>query len=243
MARARELDPERGGPTQANVFTKILLALFGEYDWGGVPAMPVEIMLLPRLVLLQHLRGLLLVADGPRPAPDPHGPPSPSPGCRAPGGSTSCGARRASGEPRLPGVCRAVLGSLFVEELLHRRRRLPQGLGAPSAPPLARPRDRGGPRLAGSRSGWPCPGGLGGIFPAMANAVLALRLLGYPDDHPLVAGQIKEIEALGVEDADVASTTSPACRPSGTPRSRSTRSSSRGSRADHPAAHARRRTG
>src|SRR4029453_2627920 len=48
MARAREWVLERGGPTQANVFTKITLALFGQYPWGGVPAMPVEIMLLPR---------------------------------------------------------------------------------------------------------------------------------------------------------------------------------------------------
>jgi squalene-hopene/tetraprenyl-beta-curcumene cyclase len=44
------------------------------------------------------------------------------------------------------------------------------------------------------------PGGLGGIYPAIANAVLALRLLGYPDDHPLVAGQLKELEALGIEE-------------------------------------------
>jgi squalene-hopene/tetraprenyl-beta-curcumene cyclase len=45
------------------------------------------------------------------------------------------------------------------------------------------------------------PGGLGGIFPAMTNAVLALQALGYPEDHPLIRGQIKEIESLGVETA------------------------------------------
>ena len=44
------------------------------------------------------------------------------------------------------------------------------------------------------------PGGLGGIYPAMVNGILAMRLLGYPDDHGLIAGQIKEIEALGVEE-------------------------------------------
>ena len=60
-------------------------------------------------------------------------------------------------------------------------------------------------RGAGSRTRLAVPGGLGGIFPAMANAVLALRLLGYPDDHPLIRGQIKEIEALGVEEPRVAS--------------------------------------
>ncbi|MDP2700611.1 MAG: prenyltransferase/squalene oxidase repeat-containing protein, partial [Candidatus Rokubacteria bacterium] len=48
MARARALIQDWGGPVEADVFTKILLALFGEYDWRGVPAMPVEIMLLPR---------------------------------------------------------------------------------------------------------------------------------------------------------------------------------------------------
>src|SRR3989441_9662057 len=48
MVRARERILEMGGPLKANVFTKILLALFGEYDWNGVPAMPVETMLLPQ---------------------------------------------------------------------------------------------------------------------------------------------------------------------------------------------------
>jgi hypothetical protein len=27
-------------------------------------------------------------------------------------------------------------------------------------------------------------GGIGAIFPAMANAVMALKVLGYPEDHP-----------------------------------------------------------
>src|SRR5216110_3463504 len=44
MVSAQERIREMGGPVRADVFTKILLALFGEYDWNGVPAMPVEIM-------------------------------------------------------------------------------------------------------------------------------------------------------------------------------------------------------
>ncbi|MEK7221046.1 MAG: squalene--hopene cyclase, partial [candidate division NC10 bacterium] len=48
MARARQTVLELGGITRVNVFTKILLALFGEYPWDGVPCMPVEICLLPR---------------------------------------------------------------------------------------------------------------------------------------------------------------------------------------------------
>src|SRR5437867_1004781 len=55
LAAARERIREMGGPVRTDVFTKILLALFGEYDWNGVPAMPVEIMLLPRPFFLFNI--------------------------------------------------------------------------------------------------------------------------------------------------------------------------------------------
>lgn len=48
MARAREAILARGGAVNANVFTHITLALFGQVPWRAVPFMPVEIMLLPR---------------------------------------------------------------------------------------------------------------------------------------------------------------------------------------------------
>jgi squalene-hopene/tetraprenyl-beta-curcumene cyclase len=48
MARARAAILERGGAAKANVFTRIALALFGELPWRGVPYIPVEIMLLPK---------------------------------------------------------------------------------------------------------------------------------------------------------------------------------------------------
>lgn len=48
MRRAREALRARGGAARANVFTRILLALFGFVPWRAVPAMPVEIMLLPK---------------------------------------------------------------------------------------------------------------------------------------------------------------------------------------------------
>lgn len=47
MARARAAILARGGAVNANVFTKIALALFGQVPWRGVPFIPVEIMLLP----------------------------------------------------------------------------------------------------------------------------------------------------------------------------------------------------
>ena len=41
-------DLARGGAAKANVFTRFLLALFGEIAWSGVPTVPVELILLPR---------------------------------------------------------------------------------------------------------------------------------------------------------------------------------------------------
>jgi len=48
MRRAREALRARGGAARSNVFTRIMLALFGFVPWRAVPAMPVEIVLLPK---------------------------------------------------------------------------------------------------------------------------------------------------------------------------------------------------
>ncbi len=48
MARARAAILAYGGAAKSNVFTRALLALYGEIPWRGVPVMPVEIMLLPK---------------------------------------------------------------------------------------------------------------------------------------------------------------------------------------------------
>ncbi len=191
---------DAGGPAEADVFTKILLALFGEYDWAGIPAMPVEIMLLPRWSYFNLLEvsywsrtvivPLLILMD-------------------------------VKPVKRLPETCR--LGELWPvprERASLRFHRVPRPFSPRTflwknlfigVDDCLKGWERLGPRPLRARAmeaarRWleerlAVPGGLGGIFPAMTNAVLALRALGYPDDHPLVRGQIKEIEALGVESA------------------------------------------
>jgi squalene-hopene/tetraprenyl-beta-curcumene cyclase len=47
MRRALRVIHEQGGLVRARVFTKIWLALFGEYPWAGVPSMPPELVYLP----------------------------------------------------------------------------------------------------------------------------------------------------------------------------------------------------
>jgi len=198
MARARALIHGWGGPVEADVFTKILLALFGEYDWRGVPAMPVEIMLLPRWSYFNlHevsywsrtvIVPLLILMD-------------------------------AKPVKRLPESCRLdELWPVPRERASLRFRRIPRPfspkrfiwknlfIGVDDA---LKGWEKLGPRPFRGRAieaaqKWleerlAVPGGLGGIFPAMTNAVLALRTLGYSEDHPLIRGQVKEIENLGVE--------------------------------------------
>jgi len=48
MRRAREAIHARGGPARANVFTRTLLALYGQISWRAVPMMPAEVMILPK---------------------------------------------------------------------------------------------------------------------------------------------------------------------------------------------------
>ncbi|MGC9529256.1 MAG: squalene--hopene cyclase [Candidatus Bipolaricaulaceae bacterium] len=48
MSRAREWIVARGGLDRVRVFTKIWLALLGEWPWEGTPMLPPELVLLPR---------------------------------------------------------------------------------------------------------------------------------------------------------------------------------------------------
>jgi len=195
MARARDWILGRGGLLRANVFTKITLALFGQYPWGGVPAMPVEIMLLPRWSYFNVyeisywsrtvLIPLLILMD------------------RRPVHPLS----------REQGLEELWAHHLHLDDPAYAR----QGwvswknvfIGVDG---LVKAWEGYGPRPWRDRAvraahDWLVPrlsveGGLGGIYPAMANAVLALRVLGYPEDHPLITGQLKELEALGIEQPD-----------------------------------------
>src|SRR2546421_10142411 len=46
MQRALAVIHQQGGVAKARVFTKIWLALFGQYPWSGIPSMPPELIYL-----------------------------------------------------------------------------------------------------------------------------------------------------------------------------------------------------
>ena len=189
MRRAREAILERGGAAQCNVFTRVSLALFGQLPWRAVPVMPIEIMLLPRWFPI-HLDKvsywsrtvivpLLVLLD------------------RRPGAANP---RNVSVEElfhrdpwkRCPPLVKPT-GGLLDTVFLAVDRAL--RLLTPLSPPALRRRalDRAvdfiGKRLNGEH-------GLGGIFPAMANTVMAFHTLGYGKDDPRYADALSAIGKL-----------------------------------------------
>lgn len=47
LRKAREFILKNGGVESCRVFTRIFLALFGEFDWKAIPSIPVEVNLMP----------------------------------------------------------------------------------------------------------------------------------------------------------------------------------------------------
>jgi len=195
MARARAAILAGGGARRCNVFTRILLALFGEVPWRAVPVMPVEIMLLPnwspfhiakvsywsRTVLVPLL---VLMALRPR--------------ARNPLGIT---VRELFLEP--PEAVRDWIGGPTSSPLsvafgmLDRLLRVAE----PFFPADARRRaiDKAVAFATERLNG---EDGLGGIFPAMANAVMMFDCLGYAPDHPGYASALASLRKLLVLDGE-----------------------------------------
>jgi squalene-hopene/tetraprenyl-beta-curcumene cyclase len=197
MARARQRVLELGGITRVNVFTKILLALFGEYDWDGVPCMPVEIFLLPRwfyfnLYEISYWSRTVLV---PLLIIFSHRPVRPVPTSARLDELYLVPREQADTSlPRDPATFTWRNFFLLVDRGLRIFDRLaPRSLRQPAIQGAARWMLE---RMEGE-------GGLGGIYPAMANSVVALTCLGYPLDHPRVRKALAEVDALRVEQGDL----------------------------------------
>jgi squalene-hopene/tetraprenyl-beta-curcumene cyclase len=177
MRLARERVLERGGAAMTNVFTRIELALFGQVPWRAVPAMPVEIMHLPRWFPF-HLEKiaywsrtvvtplLVLMALHPQ-------------------------AKNALGidirelftvDPErerryMRAATNSPLGKVFLllDTILKRvERYVPRSFRASAIAKAIRFTTE---RLNGEE-------GLGAIFPAMANSLMAFDAIGYAKDHP-----------------------------------------------------------
>ena len=195
MIKARKAILAHGGAAHANVFTRITLALFGQVPWRAVPFIPVEIILLPRwfpfhlskvsywsrtvMVPLFILSTLKPQATNPR----------------------QVHIRELFTTPpeqvKNYFPIRSPLNRLFLA--LDKAGRFLELFIPPSVRRRAikKAADWFIERLNGTD-------GLGGIFPAMVNALEALACLGYPADHPYRVQAKQALEKLLVIDEDSA---------------------------------------
>jgi squalene-hopene/tetraprenyl-beta-curcumene cyclase len=193
MVKARQFILSKGGVTKARVFTKFHLALIGCFDWRGIPSIPPWVMLLPHEVspvtiyeMSSWARGstvpLLIVFD------------------KKPVWSQS-------------GLN---LDELYVEGAARAKINLPSKgnwtdlfLWADQAFKLAEDLDLVPFRREGLQAAerWvlerqEATGDWGGIIPAMLNSMLALKVMNYDVNDPIVTRGIGAIDRFGVESAD-----------------------------------------
>ncbi|MFF3946948.1 squalene--hopene cyclase [Streptomyces sp. NPDC001902] len=188
MAAASAFVREQGGIARSRVFTRIWLALFGWWRWDDLPELPPELIYLPKWVPLniysfaswarQTIVPLTIVgAHRPvRPAPftldelhtDPARPNPPVP--RAPLSSWDGFFQR-------------------VDRALHAYRKV-------TVRPLRRAAMRSAARWIIERQ--ENDGCFGGIQPPAVYSVIALHLLGYDLDHPVLRAGLKALDDFAV---------------------------------------------
>jgi len=197
MVRARKNILDKGGVINANVFTKITLAIFGQYSWDGLPCMPAEIMLLPEfspfnlyevsywsravivpLLVIYHKKPVFKVPDGrgidelfvkPEHRANP---------------------RRYDKRFKADGLLTWNRLFLTIDAALRVYEKHKNPFLREKAVTAAY--NWTVERMKGE-------GGLGAIYPAMANSVVMLKLMGHPDGDALLEQAIKSIEDLEVE--------------------------------------------
>jgi squalene-hopene/tetraprenyl-beta-curcumene cyclase len=199
LQRSRDMIVSLGGAERASTYVKYHFAMFGQCPWSGVPAIPPEMMLLPEkgpftiydmsswsrtifvpLSIIYAHRPVIKVA--------------PERGVQelftSDPGSSGLSSRRYRGL-RFGGQSRAQTWEqafFFVDHLLRLYER-----GAAALPLRKRALLRATAwmleRLDGSD-------GLSAILPAMANSIMALRCLGYANEHALVREQLGHLDCL-----------------------------------------------
>jgi squalene-hopene/tetraprenyl-beta-curcumene cyclase len=204
MAAAAGWIREHGGIEATRVFTRIWLALFGEWPWDTLPAMPPELIYLPRWFPLnvydwacwarQTIVPLTVVCSLRPVRPLPFGLPE----LRAPGpaGNGAPAGASQGDDPPNPRRSRDPWEAAFqgLDRALHGYERL-----------LARRGPVGALRTAAMRrcAEWIIArqerdGCWGGIQPPWVYSLLALHLLGYGLDHPVIQRGLAGLERFTI---------------------------------------------
>jgi len=193
LVKARAFILAHGGLASAQVFTRIFLAYFGQFPWRGVPALPVEVVLLPPWFPLNiyemssWARGTVV----PLSIILAHTPAIPVP--------ASCGVAELWKDPPE----RADLNFPWSSQLMSWENffiaadKILKFLGQSPVKPFRQRALRKAERWVLDHQD--VNGGWGGIQPAMLNSVMALHSRGHPHDHPAVAKGIQAIDDFLME--------------------------------------------
>jgi len=193
MRAAAEFIRREGGLEQARVFTHLWLALFGLWSWDRVPALPPEIVLLPAWVPLnvydfacwaRQTIVALSIVKAERPVQPLSFDLRELEGPGVGGHATPAPARRLS---------RRGAWLARLDRLLRSYERRPIGVLRRLA--LARA-ERWIVRRQEADGSW------GGIQPPWVYSLIALRLRGYPLEHPVMSRGLQGLDGFIVEDLD-----------------------------------------
>ncbi|MBM3679350.1 MAG: squalene--hopene cyclase [Actinobacteria bacterium] len=190
MRAAAQFVRDRGGVERARVFTKIWLSLFGLWSWDHVPAMPPELIFLPRWFPLnlydfacwaRQTVAALTVVSAYRPV-RPIG--------------IAIDELRVGGPPLHRRKITDPWGRAFLrlDRVLHRYERRPVRRLREAA--LARME-----RWILERQ--EADGGWGGIQPPWVYSIMALSLRGYALDHPAIEKALRGLEGFTITEGDV----------------------------------------
>jgi squalene-hopene/tetraprenyl-beta-curcumene cyclase len=186
MQRARRFILDEGGIENSRVFTRIWLALFGQWSWSDLPVMPPELTFLPRRVALnvydfacwaRQTVVALTVVSAHRPVHD------------LPFNLEEL----KTGVSRRHGLTLATWGGRFraLDRLLHLYERRPLQFLRRAALRRA--------------EGWivkrqEADGSWGGIQPPWVYSLIALHLQGYGLDHPVMRAGLEGLEGFTIVD-------------------------------------------
>ncbi len=193
MVRAREAILKLGGAAKSNVFTRILLATFGQVPWRATPFMPVEFVLFPKWVPISMYK----VAYWARTTMVPL--------------LVLCSLKARAKNPHDVSIA-----ELFVTPPEQEREYFARGKGVRrlflAADRLLRHVDPLIPAALRKRAvkhaeAWCAErmngeDGMGGIFPPIVYSYQMMDVLGYPEDHPLRRDCENALEKLLVERPD-----------------------------------------
>jgi squalene-hopene/tetraprenyl-beta-curcumene cyclase len=193
MVSARKRIKELGGIHKVNTYTKFYMALFGQYDWRGVPTIPPELMLFPNWFYFNIYEMSAWTRSIVVPLSIVW-----------------------SYQPAVPCPPHAVLDELFPNSQRHIS--LDEAVGPHSLfswTSFFLLWDKGLKTLEGRGGHWirvwalrlaedwmlerlQDSDGLGAIYPGIVNTVMAMKCLGYPDTDPRLVNQLQMLDKLEV---------------------------------------------